>query len=62
MQLPMLDISLLKYAISVARWSEIYGSLSKEEKHSAVMHIYTLLYKKKMKKESVFQTRGKFYI
>jgi len=40
---PMLNISLLKHAISIAKWSEIYKLLSRHERHAAVLHIYKLL-------------------
>lgn len=40
---PMLNISLLKDAISTAKWSEIYRLLSRDERHTAVLHIYNLL-------------------
>lgn len=40
---PMLNISLLKDAISTAKWSEIYRLLSRHERHTAVLYIYKLL-------------------
>ena len=43
MTMPMLNVALLKHAITIAKWSEIYKLLTKQERHAAVLHIYDLL-------------------